>query len=110
MLEIHLLVIIALIIISNDSLKVSDLATATSDNVGERTTNAEGVFSLCAGDRLLVIVSWIFYPVMYFGFRDLHKGLCAYLHWEKGTSNHDAFDCSGVPENVKVNEVKSIKS
>ena len=47
---------------------------------------------------------------MYFGFRDLHKGLCAYLYWEKGTSNHDAFDCSGVPENVKVNVVKSIKS
>jgi len=36
---------------------VNDLATATSDNVGERTTNAEGVFSLCAGDRLLVIAS-----------------------------------------------------
>ena len=63
MLEIRLLAI-AKIIISNDSLKVNDLATATSDNVGERTTNAEGVFSLCAGDRLLVIVSWIFYPVM----------------------------------------------
>ena len=60
-LEFHLLAI-AMFIISNDSLKVNDLATATSDNVGERTTNAEGVFSLCAGDRLLVIVSWIFYP------------------------------------------------
>ena len=46
----------------NVSLKVNDLATATSDNVGERTTNAEGVFSLCAGDRLLVIVSWSYYP------------------------------------------------
>ena len=63
MLEIHLLAT-AMIIISNDSLKVNDLATATSDNVGERTTNAEGVFSLCAGDRLLVIVSWIYYPIM----------------------------------------------
>ena len=61
MLEIHLLAI-AMIIISNDCLKVNDLATATSDNVGERTTNAEGVFSLCAGDRLLVIVSWSYYP------------------------------------------------
>ena len=63
MVEIHLLAI-DMIIISNDSLKVNDLSTATSDNVGERTTNAEGVFSLCAGDRLLVIVSWIYYPVM----------------------------------------------
>ena len=37
--------------------KVSSLDTATSANVGERTTNAEGVFPLCDGDRILVIVS-----------------------------------------------------
>ena len=36
---------------------MTTLDTATSANVGERTTNAEGVFPLCAGDRILVIVS-----------------------------------------------------
>ena len=41
-------------VITNE--KVPDLDTATSANMGERTTNAEGVFELCAGDRILVIV------------------------------------------------------
>jgi len=42
---------------TNTNGMVPDLDTATSANMGERTTNAEGVFELCAGDRILVIAS-----------------------------------------------------
>merc|ERR1719458_373857 len=42
---------------TNTNAMVSTLDTATSANTGERTTNAEGVFPLCAGDRIIVIAS-----------------------------------------------------
>merc|ERR1719288_604195 len=42
---------------TNTNKMVSSLDSATSSNVGERTTNAEGVFKLCDGDRLIVIAS-----------------------------------------------------
>ena len=36
-------------------------AVPDSDNWGERTTNGEGVFPLCAGDTIIAIVSAIIF-------------------------------------------------
>ena len=48
-----------IILITNKKVADASLDSAAANNVGERTTNAEGVFPLCAGDRILVIVSLI---------------------------------------------------